>query len=155
LSLKCGYEVGDTDKNLGQSGSLCRRWQIEVIEGEVGRWPERGNCALARQSGHSGASFIAGTFLDVTGGKRAAGCGARTCQPFVGHLHTIPYRGVSSDEIPPLGRSLAPHPQALLKWAQDHRHDIRAAQRALAAQGPGEPSIQGRRARPNRRAEDE
>lgn len=36
-------------------------------------------------------------------------------------------------EISPLGRSLEPHLKALLQWAEDHREEIRAAQRAFAA----------------------
>jgi DNA-binding HxlR family transcriptional regulator len=39
-------------------------------------------------------------------------------------------------EISPLGRSLEPHLQAILKWAEDHREDVQAAQTAFAARSP-------------------
>lgn len=41
-----------------------------------------------------------------------------------------------SYEISPLGRSLEPHLQAILKWSEDHREEVLAAQRAFAAQTP-------------------
>jgi DNA-binding HxlR family transcriptional regulator len=39
-------------------------------------------------------------------------------------------------EISPLGRSLEPHLRAILKWTEDHREEVQAAQRAFAARGP-------------------
>ena len=35
-------------------------------------------------------------------------------------------------EISPLGRSLEPHLQAILRWASEHRNDVLAAQEAFA-----------------------
>ncbi len=55
-------------------------------------------------------------------------------------------------EISSLGRSLEPHLKGLLKWADDHREEVRAAQRAFAARGPG-PTIDRERFRPGEPAE--
>lgn len=38
-------------------------------------------------------------------------------------------------EVSPLGRSLEPHLRAILKWTQDHRDEVLAAQRAFVTSG--------------------
>jgi DNA-binding HxlR family transcriptional regulator len=48
-----------------------------------------------------------------------------------------------SYEISPLGRSLEPHLQAILKWAAEHRTEVQSAQRAFAASQKAEHSARG------------
>ena len=38
-------------------------------------------------------------------------------------------------EVSPLGRSLEPHLRAILKWTQEHRDEVLAAQRAFTTAG--------------------